>query len=138
MVKITGAKAHKSRLRRIRSAEMVREVGKAVYTAADLYVVDAALSITNGAVGGKGHTPSAPGSPPNADTGQLDRSGHVGRDGPLKALGVFDAPHAVPQEVGTSRMAARPYAGPAAQRTRPKAQRLVAAAVKRVVKGGTL
>lgn len=138
MVKITGAKAHKARLKRIRSPEMVREVGKAVYVAADLYVVDAALSITQGAVSGKGHVPSAPGEPPNADTHALDRSGHVERDSPLKALGVFDAPHAVPQEVGTSRSAARPYAGPAAARTRPKAQKLVMAAVKRVVSGGAL
>lgn len=138
MVKITGMKAHKARLKRIRGSAMVREVGKAIYAAADEFVVDAALSITAGAVSGKGHVASSPGEPPNADTHQLDRSGHVERTGPLSANGVFDAPHAVDMEVGNSKVAARPYAGPAAQRTRPKAQRLVQAAVKRVVGGGTL
>lgn len=117
---------------------MVREVGKAVYAAADEYVVDAALSITAGATSGKGHVASLPGEPPNADTHDLDRSGHVERVGPLKANGVFDSDHAVPMEVGSSHVAARPFAGPAAQRVRPKAQRLVAEAVKRVTKGGTL
>lgn len=138
MVKVTGAKAHKARLGRIRGGAMVREVGKAVYVAADVLSVDAAISITTGAVSGKNHVPSAPGEPPNADTHQLDRSVHSEKAGPLKARSVADAPHAVDLETGTSKMEARPFMAPAAQRTRPKARRLVAEAVKRVARGGTL
>ncbi|KQX18418.1 MULTISPECIES: HK97-gp10 family putative phage morphogenesis protein [unclassified Sphingomonas] len=138
MARVVGAKAHAARLKRLRSPAMVREVGKAIYVAADILTVDAAISITTGAVSGKNHVPSAPGEPPNADTHVLDRSVHTEREGPLKALSVADAPYAVALEAGTSKMAARPFMAPAAQRTRPKARRLVAEAVKRVVRGGAL
>ena len=138
MVKISGRKAHKARLKRIRGAPMRAEVGKAIYVAADYLSTEAALSITNGAVSGKNHVASAPGDPPNADTHDLDRSIHTERESQLKALSVADSDHAVPQEVGTSRMEARPYMGPAAAKTRPKAQRLVQEAVRRVARGGTL
>lgn len=138
MVKMTGQKAHKARLGRIRGPGMVREVGKAIYVAADLLSVDAAISITTGAVSGKNHVASSPGEPPNADTHVLDRSVHIEREGPLKALSVADAQYAADLENGTSKMEARPFMSPAAERTRPKAQRLVAAAVKRVAKTGSL
>jgi HK97 gp10 family phage protein len=137
-MKITGQKAHKARLGRIRGGAMVREVGKAIYVAADVLSVDAAISITTGAVSGKNHVPSSPGEPPNADTRVLDKSVHSEKAGPLKANSVADAAYAVDLENGTSKMAARPFMAPAAQRTRPKARRLVAEAVKRVARGGTL
>ncbi len=117
---------------------MIREVGKAVYAAADYLSTEAALSITNGAVSGKNHVPSTAPDPPNADTHDLDRSIHTERESQLTALSVADSDHAVPLEVGTSKMAARPYMQPAAAKTRPKAQRLVQEAVKRVSRGGTL
>ncbi len=117
---------------------MRREVGKAIYTAADLLSVEAALSITQGAVSGANHKPSAPGSPPNADTHLLDRSIHTERESTLVSLTVADAPYAADQEFGNSRLPERPYMRPAAEKTRPKAERLVVAAVKRVVGGGTL
>lgn len=138
MVAITGQKAHKARLKRIRGAAMRAEVGKAIYVAADYLSTEAALSITNGAVSGANHVASAPGEPPNADTHDLDRSIHTERESQLVALTVADSDHAAAMEFGTSRVAARPYMQPAAAKTRPKAQRLVQAAVKHVVKGGTL
>jgi hypothetical protein len=138
VAKVTGQKAHKARLKRLRSPAMRAEVGKAVYAAADYLSTEAALSITNGAVSGAGHIASAPGEPPNADTHDLDRSIHTERESQLLALSVADSDHAVPLEVGTSKMAARPFMGPAAAKTRPKAQRLVQAAVRIVAKGGTL
>jgi len=138
MVAITGQKAHKARLKRIRGAAMRAEVGKAIYVAADYLSTEAALSITNGAVSGKNHVASAPGDPPNADTHDLDRSIHTERESQLVALTVADSDHAAAMEFGTSRVAARPYMQPAAAKTRPKAQRLVQAAVRHVVKGGTL
>lgn len=135
---ITGGKAHSARLKRLTSPQMVREVGKAVLVAADLLATEAALSITAGAVSGRNHVVSAPGESPNADTHELDRSIRAQKTGPLTAETVSDADHAVPLELGTSRMAARPFMRPAAAKTRPKAQALVAEAVKRVVKTGTL
>lgn len=172
MVKITGQKAHKARLKRIRGAAMRAEVGKAIYAAADYLSTEAALSITNGAVSGKNHVASDPGDPPNADTHLLDRSIHTENESQLMALSVADAPYAaaleggserkagkaarsfasnitdygpsrakqgpVKMEFGDSKTEARPFMQPAASKTRPKAQRLVQEAVKRVVRGGTL
>jgi hypothetical protein len=138
VVKVTGQKAHKARLKRIRGAPMRAEVGKAIYVAADYLSTEAALSITNGAVSGANHVASAPGEPPNADTHDLDRSIHTERESQLVALTVADSDHAAAMEFGTSRVAARPYMQPAAAKTRPKAQRLVQEAVKRVSRGGTL
>lgn len=138
MVKVIGAKAHAARLKRIRGPVMIREVGKAVYAAADYLSTEAALSITNGAVSGKNHVPSTAPDPPNADTHDLDRSIHTERESQLKALSVADSDHAAPLELGTSKMAARPFMQPAAAKTRKQAQRLVQAAVKIVANGGSL
>lgn len=138
MARIIGAKAHAARLKRIRGPAMIREVGKAVYAAADILTVDAAVSITTGGAHGESHVVSLPGEPPNADTGTLDRSVHTEKVGPLKANSVADAPYAADLEFGTSKMEARPYMVPAAARTRPKAESLVRLAVKRVVGGGTV
>ncbi|QEH79943.1 HK97 gp10 family phage protein [Sphingomonas sp. C8-2] len=137
-MKITGAKAHKARLGRIRGGAMVREVGKAIYVAADMIAVEAAISITTGAVSGKNHVPSKPGEPPNADTHFLDRSIGVEQFQPLKAKVVAYAPYAEALEFGTSDVAPRPFMEPATRKMRPKARRLVAEAVKRVARGGTL
>jgi hypothetical protein len=84
------------------------------------------------------HVASLPGEPPNADTGQLDRSIHVERLGPLKARSVADAPHARAMEEGTVNVAERPYMRPAAKKVRAEAGPLADAAVKRIVEGGTL
>lgn len=135
---VRGAKAHAARLKRMTSPKMVREVGKAVFVAADFLATEAALSITAGAVSGKGHVASAPGEAPNADTHELDRSIRAEKTGPLTAEASANAAHAVPLELGTSRVAARPVMRPAAVKTRPRAEALVAEAVKRVVKGQTL
>ena len=143
MVKITGAKAHKARLKRIRGAAMRAEVGKAIHAAADYLSTEAANSITRGSSGGSAggkhqHIPSRPGEPPNADKHTLDRSIHTESESQLRAMSVADARHAVPLELGTSKMAARPFMQPAAEKTRKQAQRLVQAAVKIVANGGSL
>lgn len=115
---------------------MVRGVTQALYSVANDIVVDAAISITAGAVSGKGHVPSAPGSPPNADTHVLSNSGEAVSTGPLKAEASFNAPYAAAQELGSpsQNLAERPYARPAAQKNRPGALRKVSAAVDRVVR----
>lgn len=138
MARVTGMKAHKARLKRIRGPEMVREVGKAIYVASDLLKVEAQISITTGAASGKNHVPSAPGEPPNADTHNLSDKIENAKTGPLTAETSSNAEYSADLEFGTSKMAERPYMRPAAQKTRPKAQKLVAAAVKKVANGGAL
>ena len=140
MAKITGAKAHKARLSRLRSPAMVREIGKAVMVAADLIRRDAQISITTGAVSGKNHKPSAPGEAPNNDTGNLASDSNIisERTGLTQAEVSSNADYSVALELGTSRMSARPFMQPAAEQNRKKASLLVTEAVKRVAKGGTL
>lgn len=115
---------------------MRSELSTAVYAIAAQVEVDAATSITSGAVSGKGHVPSKPGEPPNADTHQLDRSIHVKTVTPLNALVVADAPHAASMELGTSKVAERPYMRPAAQRNKARGQRQMRASVAHVITGG--
>lgn len=98
------------------SAQGRRLISQAVYAGADIIATEAALSITRGSISGKGHIPSKPGEPPNADTRQLDRSIAVRQVGELKAEIVVSAPYAADLEFGTSRMAARPFLQPAIDR----------------------
>jgi len=138
-VKRTGGLSGK--LKRLTS-EMERDVGAAVYVVAGLVETAAALSITAGAVSGRGHQPSAPGQPPNADTHGLDRSIHVEKIGPLVARVVADAPYAAIQELGGTAggvtLPERPYMRPAAAKNRESGKKLMTAAVDRVLKGGTI
>lgn len=134
MVKITGAKAHAARLKKIQGPEMVKAVGAALFVAGDMIKVDAQISITAGSVSGKGHVVSAPGSPPNNDSGDLVRGIENVQVSPLRVEVSSNAPHAVPLEVGTSIMAPRPYMSPAAQKNRKEATALVRNAVSRVVR----
>ena len=138
MVKISGAKAHKARLNRIRGPAMTREIGKAVTVAADLIKVDAQISITTGAVSGKNHLPSTAPDPPNQDTGHLANNISSQRTGLTEAEVSSNAEYSAALEFGTSRMAARPFMQPAADKNRKKATALVMEAVKRVAKGETL
>lgn len=137
MPRFKGADKHLRRLKGMGPAAL-KEARKLVYTLADMHVDEASLLITAGAVSGANHVPSAPHEPPNEDTGDLRRSGHVESAGPLKALSVFDAPHALPLEFGTSKMVERPFARPAAKTVRKKAEPLKAAARKRIAAGGAL
>jgi hypothetical protein len=49
-----------------------------------------------------------------------------------------NAPYSVPLEFGTSKMAARPYMGPATANKRKEAVDLIRAAVSKVVAGGSV
>ncbi|MEV5031637.1 HK97 gp10 family phage protein [Sphingobium sp. LMC3-1-1.1] len=131
------ADRHLKRLRKMTTG-MRKEAQKLVYTLADMHATEAALSITSGSVSGKNHKPSSPGQPPNADTGQLDRSVHVEQVGPLQANSVADAPYAAAQEFGSSTLPERPFMRPAAKKVRKQADKLAKAAVDRIVKGGKL
>lgn len=133
-MRIVGAKAHAARLKKIQGPEMIKAVGAALFVAGDMIKVDAQISITTGAISGKGHIPSKPGQPPKNDTGDLVRGIENVQVAPLRVEVSSNAPHAVPLEVGTSKMAARPYMSPAAQKNRKEATALVRDAVSRVVK----
>lgn len=137
MAKFRGADKHLKRLERM-GKSVEREASKLVYTLADMHAAEAAFLITQGSVSGAGHVPSQPGEPPMADTGHLHTSIHVERQGPFKALSVADAEYAAALEFGTSRIAERPFMRPAANTVRKDVDRLAEAAVKRIVKGGSL
>lgn len=136
MARTIGADKHKARLRRMRGPAMVRKVTRALFAVAQDIAVDAATSITAGAVSGKGHVASKPGEPPNADTHVLSNSIEAISTGPLKAETSANAPHAAAQELGSEsqNLAERPYMRPAAAKNRGPAARKVAAAVNEVIR----
>lgn len=115
-----------------------QEITAALYAAGQEIEIDAERSITEGSVSGKFHVPSLPGEPPNADTRGLDQQIETEIDpapppGKSRVEVSSNALYSVPLEVGTSKMAARPYMGPAAMRKKAVANELVAKAVKGVV-----
>lgn len=113
---------------------MVREVGKALFAAGEMIQVEAQISITAGAVSGKKHVASAPGSAPNNDTGHLANNIETNQVAPLIVEVSSNAEYAAPLEFGTSNMAARPYMGPARDAKRKEATQLVRKAVDSVIK----
>jgi hypothetical protein len=138
MARLIGAKKHSDRLRRMRSPEMVRQVGAALYAGGNLIEVEASLSITNGAVSGKQHVPSSPGEPPNADTHVLDRSIETNQVAPLRVEVSANAPYAAAQEFGNSRLPERPYMRPATAKKRGEVVQMVRRAVDKVTRGGSV
>jgi HK97 gp10 family phage protein len=106
-------------------------VFRGLFAAANLIETEMELSITRGSVSGKGHVPSRPGEPPNADTRQLDTSIVTVPD--RKAMTVrivVGAPYGPYLEFGTSKMAARPFARPALRNNRREALALIQRAVR--------
>lgn len=136
MTTIRGAEAHKRRLRKLRGQAMIRPVGQAIFASAQDLAVDASLSITQGSVSGKGHVPSAPGTPPNADTQGLNRSIEAVQTGALQAETSANALYAAAQEFGSEsqNLPERPYMRPAAKRQRPLANKRVVDAVNKVIR----
>lgn len=129
-----GAKAHISRLKKLAGEAMVRDVGKALFAGGEMIQVEAQISITSGSVSGKSHVPSAPGLPPNQDTGHLGGNIETNQVAPLIVEVSSNAEYAAPLEFGTSRMAARPYMAPARDAKRKEVTQLVRKAVDRAVK----
>lgn len=116
-----------------RSKRMAEGLVRGLYMGGKEVEAEAKLSITEGAVSGKYHVPSAPGEPPNEDTGILRShiETHVAAEGPRPEVHVTsDAPYAAYLEAGTSKMAARPYMGPAARKKKDAVARAVGASVR--------
>jgi hypothetical protein len=134
MARITGADRHSRRLRGMRGAKAVELVGRALFAGGEALKAEAAFLITQGAVSGKNHVPSLPGQPPNEDTGILRTNIETRQLAPLRVEVASEAPYSAALEFGSSRLAARPFMGPATKRTRPEITMLVKKAVARAVK----
>lgn len=117
----------------VAGARLQREIGKALFVAAQRVQVESQISITRGAVSGANHVPSAPGEPPNNDTGGLVASHETELIRWDHARTTVNADYAVPLEVGTSKMEPRPFLGPAARATRDEMNALLKVAIKRAV-----
>lgn len=132
-----SAKSHQDRLRRM-ARDTAQEVVRKLYVAGQKIELDAELSITAGSVSGIGHIPSAPGQPPNRDTGLLDGSidTEIRSQMPPSVAVTSRAPYAAHLEYGTSRMAPRPYMRPAVERNRDDVTRAVGDAVNIIIRRG--
>ena len=128
MAKVTGA--DKVRQRFMRMADSRTLTDRALYAAGQMIEIEAEISITRGSISGKGHVPSRPGEPPNADTRLLDTSIETVVVGPNRVDVVSSAPYSAALEFGTSKMDARPFMGPAARVKQAEAVDLIARAVK--------
>lgn len=109
-------------------------VEKGLFHAGELIQTEAQISITRGAVSGKNHVPSAPGQPPNQDTGVLAGNIETTRASKLRVRVTSKAGYSSALEFGTSKMAARPFMRPARDKMRPQIEKLLADAVTRQVK----
>lgn len=134
MVKITGRELVVARLQGLSGQKVVQRVGEALFAGGEIIRAEAQHSIVEGSISGKGHVVSKPGEPPNADTRVLDQHIETTQPAPLHVQVSSNAPHAVPLETGTSKMAPRPYMGPAARRKRKEVVELVQGAVNKAIK----
>lgn len=110
------------------------EVSSAIFAAGDVVKVEAQTSITNGAQSGRNHVPSVAPLPPNNDTGVLADNIEAVQTTPFTVEVSSNAPYSAYLEYGSSRMPARPFMGPALLLSRPKVEKLIAAAVTRAAK----
>lgn len=131
---LKGARAHVKRLRALASPAMEAEVERVLFHAGELIQTEAQLSITRGAVSGKSHVPSAPGEPPNQDTGVLAGNIETTRNGRLRVRVTSKAGYSAALEFGTSKIAARPFMRPARDKMRPQIEGLITKAVKKQVR----
>lgn len=129
MPKVTGRGNVTKRLNALPGPEKVELVGQALEVAGGEIRAEASHLITRNAVGGKFHVPSLPGQPPNEDTGHLRSLIEVERVAPLRVEISSNAEYAAMLEFGTSKMAARPYMGPAARNKRKRVVELVGKSV---------
>lgn len=131
MPKITGVEKAKRRIESLAGREKIELVGQALFAGGEMIKAEAARSITEGAVSGKNHVPSKPGEPPNEDTGTLRRNITVTQVGPLHVRVASNAPYSAYLEFGTSKMAARPFMGPAARAKKKEVVALVRGAISK-------
>lgn len=112
-------------------ASLEEEVAVAVRHGADLIADRAVGSIIEGSASFGRHVASNPGEAPNNDLGDLVRGIEAQHPEPLRSVVISQSQAAASLEYGTSRMAARPYLGPAGWLETPNIVKLVQAAVAR-------
>ena len=135
-MRIRGDKRHRRRLKKMRGLELVNELGKQVFIAADAVRGEAQFLIAEGSIQGAGHVPSKPYEAPNLEFGVLTAGITARRTAPLKAIAESAAPYAVHLEVGTSKMIERPYMKPAAGKVRGEYLINIRAGVNRIMRKG--
>ena len=125
-VSLRGQKYFLNKLARLRGNAVKDAARRTLYAGAEMIRAEAFQSISRGSISGKKHVPSAPGEPPNRDTGTLQNHIETTMPGPLLAEVRSNAEYAAALELGTSKMAARPYLRPARDKMRRKIQNLFA------------
>lgn len=137
MARMRGVENAKRKIRSLSGPERIERVGKALFAGGEMIKARASRLITEGTVSGRGHVPSKPGEPPNEDTGTLRRGIVVTQVGPLHVRISATAPYSGHLERGTSKMAARPFMGPAARAEKKDVIALVRKAAGKPKKGLT-
>lgn len=129
MAKITGADRHARRLKPMPARAILQEL----YTLGQMIELDAERSITEGSVSGKGHVPSAPGEPPNADTRVLDTNIEttIASSNPPGVNVTSNAPYSAALEYGSSKMEERPFMRPAVEKNKDEIGERIATIVNR-------
>jgi len=131
-----GRQKHVDRLKILSGQNrIIKAAGRVLYVGADMIRAEAHRSISRGSRSGKKHKPSAPGEPPNRDTGVLQANLKAELVAPLEAQVTSEAPYADALEFGTSKMEARPYMRPARDAKAPEIQRLFEVEIDKLVKG---
>lgn len=123
------------RLKAITSPRARKLLGAALREAGEMIATYAQKSITTGSVSGRGHIPSKPGEPPNADTHRLADLIEVTQPSDEEVIVSSNAPYSAALEFGTSRMEARKFMRPARDRNRKEARKRFAEQVDKIVKG---
>lgn len=130
MANVTGHQKLVKQFRAVADEAMVSAVSTALFSAGEIVEDKAKGSIMAGSASGKSHVPSKPGEPPNNDTQVLHNNIETVSIAPLLVEVSSNAPYSVPLEMGTSKMAARPFMGPAARESKPEVLALINKAIK--------
>lgn len=126
-----GSRAHVRRLQALASGTTEKEIGAALFAGGEAIQVEAQRSITAGAVSGKGHVPSEPGTPPNNDTGVLANNIETTQPAVTRVLVTSNAPYSARHEFGPE---GRKFMRPARDKKRGEVKALVETAMNRAVR----
>lgn len=111
-----------------------KDVGKALYAAADDVRAESRRSITAGSISGANHVPSDPGDPPNNDTGHLIATHETELVKWDHARVVVSAEYAAALEFGNSRVLARPFLGPATRASASRMEKRLALGIRQAAR----
>lgn len=135
MANVTGHEKLVKQFRAVADEAMVRDLGRALFAAGEIVEDAAKGSIMMGSASGTKtkkhkHVASRPGEPPNNFTQRLHDNIETNQISPLLVEVSSNMEYSVPLEFGTSRMAARPFMGPAARQSKPEVLALINKAIK--------